>query len=147
MNVIALRHDDVFRYAGSYDSSPPSPSATLILARSVARIAPSTIGSEYSRPVRLSTIVRVSDGNAFPLVDSSYRWNLPVCAWFHARIGIFYDLAGRMRGRWSDVSATSPAAVGSQNDSSRQVTTTSTAAAYEAPPAANLRNASSPSLR
>src|SRR6478752_1196193 len=78
MNVIALRHADVLRNAGSYDSRPPSPSPALILARSVARIAPSTIGSEYSRPVRLSTIVRVSDGNAFPLVDSSYTWNLPV---------------------------------------------------------------------
>ena len=73
MYVIALRQDDVFRNAGSYDSRPPSPSAALIWARSVARIAPSTIGSEYSRPVRLSTIVRVSDGNAASLVESTWR--------------------------------------------------------------------------
>src|SRR3954447_6825386 len=67
---MALRQDEVFRYAGSYDIRPPSPSGPVILARSVARIAPSTIGSEYSRPVRLSTIERVSDGNGLPLVGS-----------------------------------------------------------------------------
>ena len=31
MNVIALRHDAVLRYAGSYDISPPSPSSALDL--------------------------------------------------------------------------------------------------------------------
>src|SRR4249919_91966 len=77
MKVIALRHDEVLRYAGSYDSSPPSPSVALIWTRSVARIAPSTIGSEYSRPVRLSTIVRESDGNAASLVERHDDWNLP----------------------------------------------------------------------
>src|SRR3954454_16170862 len=74
---MALRQADVFRKAGSYDSRPPSPSAALICARSVARIAPSTIGSEYSRPVRLSTIVRVSDGNAASLVERHSDWTLP----------------------------------------------------------------------
>src|SRR5262245_57841310 len=66
MNVIALRHDAVLRNAGSYDISPPSPSAALIWRRSGARIVPSTIGSVYSRPVRLSVIVRVSDGKVIP---------------------------------------------------------------------------------
>src|SRR3954452_8390384 len=74
---MALRQADVFRKAGAYDSRPPSPSAALIWARSVARMAPSTIGSEYSRPVRLSTIVRVSDGNAASLVERHGDWNLP----------------------------------------------------------------------
>src|SRR6266550_4761125 len=58
MYVIALRHDAVFRYAGSYDISPS------ICRRSVARIVPSTMGSVYSRPVRLSMTVSSSDGTA-----------------------------------------------------------------------------------
>src|SRR4029079_11377973 len=61
MYVIVLRHDAVLRYAGSYDISPPSSPSALIWRRSGARIVPSTIGSVYSRPVRLSVIVRVSD--------------------------------------------------------------------------------------
>src|SRR5437763_1190441 len=62
MYVIALRQDAVFRNAGSYDISPPSPSAALIWRRSVARIVPSTIGNSYSWPVRLSTTFSVSLG-------------------------------------------------------------------------------------
>src|SRR5689334_17854595 len=34
-------------------------------------MAPSTIGSEYSRPVRLSTTVRVSSGTLPPSVEAS----------------------------------------------------------------------------
>src|SRR3954447_13957865 len=59
MYVIALRHDAVLRNAGSYDSNP-APSASLICPSPVAWIAPSTIGSVYSAPVRLSTTVRLS---------------------------------------------------------------------------------------
>src|SRR5881392_2285993 len=55
MYVIELRHDAVFRYAGSYDISPS------ICRRSVAWIVPSTMGSVYSSPVRLSVTVRSSD--------------------------------------------------------------------------------------
>src|SRR5436189_3414739 len=63
---MALRHDAVFMNAGSYVIRPPSPSSTPIWRRSGARIVPSTIGSVYSRPVRLSVIVRVSDGKVVP---------------------------------------------------------------------------------
>ena len=63
MKVIALRHEAVFRYAGSYDMSPPSPSSALTCRRSVAWIVPSVIGSVYSRPVRLSVIVSVFSAN------------------------------------------------------------------------------------
>src|SRR5438132_1384012 len=55
---------------------PPSPSAALICRRSVARIVPSAIGTSYSRPVRLSTIVRVSDPKSvetYPLARGT-RW-------------------------------------------------------------------------
>src|SRR6185437_1960495 len=55
MNVIALRQAAVFRNAGSYATSP---------FRSVARIAPSTIGTVYSSPVRLSTIDSESSATA-----------------------------------------------------------------------------------
>ncbi len=66
MKVMALRHDAVLRYAGSYDMSPPSPSSALTCRRSVAWIVPSVIGSVYSRPVRLSVIVSVSSANPSP---------------------------------------------------------------------------------
>src|SRR6476659_5155036 len=69
MNVIALRHEAVLRYAGSYDMSPPSPSSALTCRRSVAWIVPSVIGSVYSRPVRLSVTVSVS--SAMPSPSSS----------------------------------------------------------------------------
>src|ERR1700759_2343173 len=62
MYVIALRHAAVFMNAGSYERTPS-------LARSVARIAPSTIGKTCSSPVRLSTTVRVS---------SATTWSVPV---------------------------------------------------------------------
>src|SRR3954454_17358624 len=71
MYVTALRHEDVFRYAGSYDMRPPSPSDVLIWRRSVARIVPSTIGSEYSRPVRLSATVSVSSATTGNLAASA----------------------------------------------------------------------------
>src|SRR5574340_1002405 len=57
MNVIALRHDAVFRNAGSNESRP-------ICLRSVAWTAPFSIASVYSLPVRLSTTVSVSDVDA-----------------------------------------------------------------------------------
>ena len=67
MKVIALRHEAVLRYAGSYDISPPSPSSALTCRRSVAWIVSSVIGTVYSRPVRLSVIVSVSSAMALPL--------------------------------------------------------------------------------
>ena len=81
MNVIALRHDAVFMNAGSYVISPPSPSSTPIWRRSGARIVPSTIGSVYSRPVRLSVIVRVSDGKVVPRASGGVpeSYPLPPC--------------------------------------------------------------------
>src|SRR5512132_1209751 len=80
MKVIALRHDAVLRYAGSYDMRPPSPSSTLIWRRSVAWIVPSVIGSVYSRPVRLSVTLSVSSATVSP---------------FLSRLGIVSDRLGR----------------------------------------------------
>src|SRR5207302_7597520 len=57
MYVIALRQDDVLRYAGSYDMRRSC-------WRSVARIVPSAIDTSYSCPVRLSTIVSVSEAKS-----------------------------------------------------------------------------------
>src|SRR6187402_583765 len=75
MYVIALRHEAVLRYAGSYDMRPPSPSSAPIWRRSVARIVPSTIGMVYCRPVRSSVIVSVSAGTARPLSSSPAGWS------------------------------------------------------------------------
>src|SRR5687768_3165278 len=58
--VMALRHAAVLRNAGSYVLSPVSAAPALICLRSVARIAPSLIGTSYCLPVRLSVIVSVS---------------------------------------------------------------------------------------
>src|SRR5947208_1774440 len=55
-----LRHAAVFWYAGSYVINPKSSETVLILRRSVARIAPSWMGTSYWVPVRLSVIVSVS---------------------------------------------------------------------------------------
>src|SRR5687767_2636419 len=60
MNVMALRQAAVFRKAGSYVLSPASSEPALICLRSVARIAPSLMGTSYCLPVRLSVIVSVS---------------------------------------------------------------------------------------
>ena len=57
MNVIADLHDAVFVKAGSYVIRPKSFSSDLILRRSSARTVPSSIGSSYVFPVRLSVIV------------------------------------------------------------------------------------------
>lgn len=46
MKVIALRVDAVFMNAGSYASSPKSSEPVRICRKSVARMAPSTMGSE-----------------------------------------------------------------------------------------------------
>src|ERR1051325_4135055 len=68
MYVIALRQAAVLRNAGSYETRP-SPSGPLILPSSVAWTEPSTIGSVYCAPVRLSTTVRVSALTMPPLVE------------------------------------------------------------------------------
>src|SRR5271167_132013 len=60
MYVIRLRHDAVLVNAGSYDISPKSSLPTLICRKSAARItSPSSIGSSYFFPVRLSVMVSV----------------------------------------------------------------------------------------
>src|ERR1017187_1293248 len=61
MNVIALRQLAVFMNAGSYVMSPKSSGPALICRRSIARIVPSWTGTSYFLPVRLSTIVSVSE--------------------------------------------------------------------------------------
>src|ERR1017187_6500085 len=63
-----LRHDAVFINAGSYVISPKSSGPVLICRRSIARIVPSWIGTSYFLPVRLSTIVSVSEGVIFGCV-------------------------------------------------------------------------------
>src|SRR5579871_987206 len=50
----------VFWYAGSYVIRPKSSEDVLIWRRSMARMAPCSIGTSYFLPVRLSVIVRVS---------------------------------------------------------------------------------------
>src|SRR5438046_1610927 len=60
MNVIALRQLAVFMNAGSYVMRPKSSEPVRICRRSIARTAPSVIGSSYVFPVRLSVTVSVS---------------------------------------------------------------------------------------
>src|SRR5580704_17386267 len=60
MNVMALRQLAVFMKAGSYVMRPKSSGEVFICLRSTARMVPSSIGSSYVFPVRLSTIVSVS---------------------------------------------------------------------------------------
>src|SRR5262245_38218260 len=60
MYVIRLRHAAVFCYAGSSVIRPKSSAETRICRRSIARIAPCSIGKSYVLPVRLSVIVSVS---------------------------------------------------------------------------------------
>src|SRR5919112_250128 len=60
--------------------SPKSSSPTLMSRRAVARTVPSSIGTSYVRPVRLSVIVRESAAVATPpplLVCSSVPMGLP----------------------------------------------------------------------
>src|SRR6266536_1207633 len=57
---MALRQFAVFMNAGSYVISPKSSASVWICRRSIARIVPSSIGSSYFFPVRLSVIVSVS---------------------------------------------------------------------------------------
>ena len=52
--------------AGSYVIRPKSSSSTLMSRSASARIVPSSIGTSYVRPVRLSVIVRVSAAVATP---------------------------------------------------------------------------------
>ena len=59
MKVIELRQEAVFTKPGSYVARPGSPSRAICL-RSAARIVPSAIGISYSRPVRLSRMLRES---------------------------------------------------------------------------------------
>src|SRR5215207_2146825 len=59
MKVIALRQEAVLTNPGSYVASPCSPS-TAICLRSAARTVPSVIAISYSRPVRLSRMLRES---------------------------------------------------------------------------------------
>src|SRR5450759_2971236 len=68
MKVIALRQLAVFMNAGSYVMSPKSSGPALICRRSIARIVPSWTGTSYFLPVRLSTIVSVSEGIIFVCV-------------------------------------------------------------------------------
>src|SRR3954454_19473002 len=65
-NVIAERQEAVFMNAGSYDMTPKSSSSTLISRSAVARMVPSSRGTSYVRPVRLSVIVSESDAVAVP---------------------------------------------------------------------------------
>src|SRR5437773_10679768 len=60
MYVMRLLHDAVFMKAGSYDTSPGPSGVTRICWRSVARIAPFSIGTSKRRPLRLSMTVRLS---------------------------------------------------------------------------------------
>src|SRR5213594_3990632 len=60
MYVMRLLHDAVFMKAGSYDTSPGPSGVTRICCRSVARIAPFSIGSSKRRSLRLSMTVRLS---------------------------------------------------------------------------------------
>src|SRR5678815_3957227 len=59
MYVTRLLHAAVLVNAGSYVINPKSSGAVLIWRRSMARIAPFSIGISYVLPVRLSTILRV----------------------------------------------------------------------------------------
>src|SRR4029450_9245367 len=59
MKVIALRQEAVLTNPGSYVASPCSPSAAICL-RSAARMVPSVIAISYSRPDRLSRMIRES---------------------------------------------------------------------------------------
>ncbi len=52
--------------AGSYVMRPKSSSSTLMSRSASARTVPSSIGTSYVRPVRLSVIVSVSDAVATP---------------------------------------------------------------------------------
>src|SRR5690242_21707928 len=76
---MALLQAAVFWYAGSYVIRPKSSSATLILRRSIALMAPSWTGSSYCLPVRLSVIVIVS---GIPRVG-----RVAVCVVSLARVG------------------------------------------------------------
>src|SRR5215475_5419520 len=67
IKVIRLLQEAVFMNAGSYVIRPKSSEETLIFRRSVARIAPSSIGKSYFLPVRLSSIVSV-----LSLISSPY---------------------------------------------------------------------------
>src|SRR6266542_3219684 len=57
MYVIALREAAVLRKPGSYEMRPKSSAPALIVRSSVACTAPSSIGSSYVAPVRLSVTV------------------------------------------------------------------------------------------
>src|SRR5262249_49762441 len=63
---MADRHDAVFMNAGSYDMTPKSSSLTLMFLKAVARTVPSSIGTSYDLPVRLSVIVSESETVAVP---------------------------------------------------------------------------------
>src|SRR5215218_474087 len=77
-----LRHAAVFMNAGSYVTRPPSSWPILIWRRSVARMAPSAIGSSYVLPVRLSVIVSVSAIKRKVAVVSSFSVFAGVRGWY-----------------------------------------------------------------
>ena len=70
MNVMLLRHDAVFMNAGSYVINPKSSGPALICRRLIARIVPSSTGTLYVLPVRLSVMVSVFSGLGTSLLRS-----------------------------------------------------------------------------
>src|SRR5262245_32719646 len=123
MKVIVLRHDAVFMNAGSYVTRPKSSGAVLICLRSMARIAPSLIGSSYCFPVRLSTTVRVSPV-AFDVVDEAAAFRSVVTLF--AMLLVLILVVGRgYRFAWHLIAAVRP---------SRQVLVAASLAAERTPP-------------
>src|SRR3954466_6428598 len=76
---MADRQEAVFMNAGSYVMTPKSLSLTLMSRSAVARTVPSSIGTSYDLPVRLSVIVSESEAVATP-PPFSLCSSVPTCA-------------------------------------------------------------------
>src|SRR5687767_4473313 len=78
MKVMALRHEAVLTNPGSYVARPGSP-FTPICFRSAARMVPSVIGMSYSRPVRLSRMLKesalVGSTVGVSVMRTTYAWS------------------------------------------------------------------------
>src|SRR5215207_8634188 len=91
---MALRHEAVLTNPGSKLARPGSSSSSLIFFSSSARTAPSSSGTSYVRPVRLS--VTVSDwrgSRSGPPPDS---------------LGVWLTIRPRYLGRWQHLTVSLP---------------------------------------
>src|SRR3954469_23541761 len=91
---MADRHEAVFMNAGSYVMTPKSLSLTLMSRSAVARTVPSSIGTSYDLPVRLSVIVSESEAEATP-PPVSLCSSVPTCAPLEGEVHLYPHGGGR----------------------------------------------------